>query len=374
MAGANLQTMLGAPNLAGILRQVEPGLAEDIIPPAFLKVGRRITGNVFEQTVTEGERRMARASLYGSPSQTYEAKGLGIRSFSCVHTAHNTSFEASTLMNLFKPDTTQAQDIAAAEVEREMVDFRQTFRNLRIACVTSLLTNQAIYFNSVGEVQASSTTPALTVQFNMPASNTGQLPVFGTALLTASWATAGTDIITQIKNLKVAARQLTGFPLRHAFYGANIFNYLISNTVLQAYLKHNPQFQAGFMQYEIPDDFMGLIWHPMEQAFLVNMNTNKGGAISAETVHGTFAATQVVFTPEPDRGWYELVEGSEYVPQSIDLVGEYGTALKDYRHEFGPWAYAKSADDPLRLIAYMGDNFLPTLRAPKAIFNATVAF
>jgi hypothetical protein len=79
-----------------------------------------------------------------------------------------------------------------------------------------------------------------------------------------------------------------------------------------------------------------------------------------------------VFTPEPNRGWYDLVEGSELVPQTIDLVGETGVNLSDYKMEYGQWAYAKSLDDPLRLLVIMGDNFLPVIRSPKCIFNANV--
>ena len=377
MAGANLQAILGAPNLSGIIRQVEPGLADDLIPPEFMKVGRKVVGNVFEATVVEGERRMARASAFGSPSMGYEAKGMGARSFSCVHTSHNISFNANTLLALFKPNTTEMQDAASDEVEREIIDFKQTFSNLRTACVISVLTNQAIYFNSVGEVQASSTNAALTVSYNMPAGNTGRLNPLGAGnIITAGWNTASTDIIGQIKAIKKAARKLTGFPLRHAFYGINVFQYLNTNTVLQAYLKHNPGMQAKFQEAatlkEIPDGFMGLIWHNMEEAFLVNMQTNAGGAMSAETVADVFGDDQVVFTPDPDRGWYDFVEGSELVPQTIDLVGEEEAKLSNYQMEYGQWAYAKSLDDPLRLQVIMGDNFLPVIRAPKCIFNANV--
>jgi len=377
MAGANLQAILGAPNLSGIIRQVEPGLASDVIPPEFMKVGRRVVGNVFEATVVEGERRMARASAFGSPSQGFEAKGMGARAFSCVHTSHNIAFNANTLLALFKPNTTEMQDAASDEVEREIIDFKQTFSNLRTASVTSVLTNQAIYFNTVGEVQASSTNAALTVSYNIPAGNTGRLNPLGDGnIISAGWNTAGTDIIAQIKKIKIAARKLTNFPIAHAFYGANVFGYLLQNTVLQAFLKHNPGWQQRFLeaatQNEIPDGFMGLTWHSMEQAFLVNAQTNPGGSMSAETVNGIFGDDQVVFTPEPNRGWYDLVEGSELVPQTIDLVGETGVNLSDYKMEYGQWAYAKSLDDPLRLLVIMGDNFLPVIRSPKCIFNANV--
>ena len=141
-------------------------------------------------------------------------------------------------------------------------------------------------------------------------------------------------------------------------------------------MKHNPGMQAKFQEAatlkEIPDGFMGLIWHNMEEAFLVNMQTNAGGAMSAETVADVFGDDQVVFTPDPDRGWYDFVEGSELVPQTIDLVGEEEAKLSNYQMEYGQWAYAKSLDDPLRLQVIMGDNFLPVIRAPKCIFNANV--
>lgn len=373
--GASLQTILGAPNLTGIIQKVLPGLAADLIPPEFLAPKRRVVGSVAEFTGVEGERRMARKSPYGSSTLGWEAKGLDATPVKLIHAGHNIQFKPADLMAIFKPDSTEMQDFAVAEIERELIDFTKIFANLRTATVTSVLANQAIYFNAVGEVQATSTNANYTLPFQMPSGNQAQLNVFGTGnIIDATWATAGTNIIDQIKSIKIASRKLTGYQLKYAFYGKKIFNYLATNTTIQTYMKFNPGYQESFKKLEIPNGFFGMMWIPMEEAFLVNMATNPGGAISSEVVASTFGDNLVYFTPSPSDGkWWDFVEGSEMIPTTIDIAGETDARMGTLKQINGLWAYAKPEHDPVRLVAYMGDNFLPYLSVPKATFAATVA-
>ena len=212
---ATLQQILGAKNLIGRIQAIKAGLAADILPDALLSPGRSVEGNYGTYRKVIGERRVARVAMYGSPSQVRELKGISEIPVNLMHTIESINFAPAMLQNLTNDDNEEKQKNATAEIARQTADFHDLFENLRVAAVTSLLAYGRLDFNAGGEllmptVAASGAVSAPTgamyaVDMGIPATNRTQLNVFGSNIISATWATTSNSIITQLNNLKTAA-------------------------------------------------------------------------------------------------------------------------------------------------------------------------
>jgi len=360
-----LEQILGAKNLIGTIQGIKAGVPDDLVPQAMLTPTRAEEGNRATYTKVEGTRQTARIAMYGSPSQRTNLKGVSEVPITLLHTIEHIVHKPTTLMNLRNLDNESKQKLGMAEIARATKDFKQRFINLRVSAVYSMLTKGAIYFDSNGNLLPSSSGATVTVDFGVPAGNKNQLDVFGSgAIISASWATANTNIIKQVSDIKKAARKLTGYPLRYAFYGANILDYFLTNTKLKEIINRAPAYQQAFSQGEIADGLLGLNWRPLYEAFFAD----KDG-----TLQDWCGDDQVIFTPEPSPDWYEFIEGTYPVPTDLGKVSNSSeAALGNVVEVAGMFTYARLLDDPVTIKQIAGDTFLPVLKVPKAIFIADV--
>jgi hypothetical protein len=367
---ATLQQVLGAKNLVGVIQSVKSGLPDDIIPPAFLTVTRTVEGAICTYRKVEGDRRVARLVQYGAPSKARELKGVSEVPVKLMHSLESIHFNPSVLTNLTNIDNEQKQKLAQAEIARETKEFKTLFTNARIACAFSALANGKIYFNANGEILPTSTGALTTIDFQVPGTNKDQLG----GLIDASWATAGTKIHQQLKAIKRQARKLTGYPITEAFYGKNVLDYILSNTTLQTYMKHNPQFTDALLKYELPPGFLGLNWHPVDEMFYeTNVAAGDVDKITAGATAEAFGADSVTFTPAPSPEWWEVVEGSYPVPTSIDSAESAEALAGNIMEVNGMFAYAYLTRDPVTIKEVAGDTHLTLIKVPKAVFLSKVA-
>ena len=380
---ATLLQVLGAKNLCGLIQAIKPGLAADILPAELLAPGRTVEGNYGTYRKVVGERRTARVAMYGSASQVRELKGVSEIPVTLMHTIESSNFPPAMLQNLTKIDAEDKQKNAVEEIARQTADFHDLFENLRVAAVTCLLAFGKLWFDAAGnlllpQVAPNGTLTAPTgymyaVDMTIPSANQGQLNINGN-IISATWATTSNDIITQIKNLKVAARKQTGYRLKNVFYGVNVLQYLNNNTGIQAYMRHNTGYQEAFKQLEIPDGFLGLNWHPMEEAFYstpnvpqTSQNLDNSAAVSI------WPGDLCVFTPEISPEWYELIQGTYPVRTSVQEDDSAEDLAKSISNVAGMFAYAYVTKDPMGIKEVAGDTFLPLIKVPAAVFQATVA-
>jgi hypothetical protein len=200
----------------------------------------------------------------------------------------------------------------------------------------------------------------------VPAGNKDQLDILGTgAIIGASWATDGTDIIGDVRAIKKAALIKTGYPIRHAFYGANLPQYLLSNTDIGALIHASPVLSQAIAQApsELPPGFLGLEWHPIDDAFFTD---------AAGTNQSWFSGDELIFTPDPSSDWWGFMEGTYPVPTSVDVVSSMEAALSSFTPAQGAFAYAKAGHNPPGVEYFAGDTFLPLLKNPWAIFLGVV--
>ncbi|HNX27527.1 MAG TPA: hypothetical protein PKK48_08995, partial [Phycisphaerae bacterium] len=196
--------------------------------------------------------------------------------------------------------------------------------------------------------------------------NKNQLNVFGDgAIISGSWASANTGIITHIKKIKKASKKLTGYEIGCAFYGASIIDYFLANTQVTKLIANNSATQLVLQGGEIPDGFLGIKkWYPMDSSFYEDDDG---------TIQEIWGDDNITFTPTPSLEWFGFLEGSYPVPKTLDIVKDAAAALDNTMQVYGQFSYATLQDDPVSAKQVAGDTFLPVLKVPKAVFQAKVA-
>lgn len=360
-----LQQILGAPNLTGVIQATTTGVP-DVFPAGFYASRKPVDGDTGEYTQVTGTRRTARIAAYGSPSQQRELKDVAKKPVKLLHTIESVNHNPTTLVNLLQYDSLAKQQLGLAEVTRQTREFRQLFDNLRVAALTSALATGKIYFDGSGNLLNSSSGAVITVDYGVPTGNQGQLNWDGNgALLDAGWQTNTTKILTQIARIKKAARKLTGYPIKYAFYGENVPDYIFSNTAYRDFLKLNPANNVAALSGEI-GAFGGLTWIPAYEAFFEDNNGTNQSIVGADSV---------IFTPEPSMDWLEWLEGTYPLPTSIGAITADGvSAMQSMSMATGMFSYGQVLADPATVKQVAGDTFLPVVKVPAALWQATVNF
>ncbi len=229
-----------------------------------------------------------------------------------LHSVENIVLPVKDYVNLLNYTDLSKQKLGIDEVSRQIREARWSQDNLRISALTSMLFQTEIWYDGLGNLLPSSTGAQTTVNYGVPTGNQNQLDVFGTGspIISATWATNTTPIDKQIQSLHQAAVQLTGYELKHAFYGKNVPSYLTSNTNLGNYFFRDAYGPDAFgptyvATADIPNPLLGLTWHKAYQSFFYDQNGNRQTLVGDD---------QVVFTPEPSTAWIGFLEGTYPVP------------------------------------------------------------
>lgn len=356
-----IQQILGGGNMTGVIQSVKSGLP-NLLPPGFTTPTRKVVGNTARYRKVEGGRELARLVQYGAPAALVGRRGVSEVAVSLLHSFESMRHDPLVLQNLTRLDSEELQALAIDEIDRQSMEFKRRFENLRLSAIYAALSGGKVWFDAAGGLLFSETGAAVTIDYGVPAANRDGLG----GIIAASWATASTDILGDVQAIKKKALQTTGYPLAHAFYGANVAGYLAGNTAASAYITGTPSLATQrYTSGEVPAGFAGLAWHPVYAAFGVDAAGNVGEFFGGDTV---------VFTPEPSPDWWELVEGSYLVPTSVGRISEdAGEAAASLALKFGMFSYAKVTDNPVTVEHFAGDTFLPILKVPGAVFIADVA-
>jgi len=249
------------------------------------------------------------------------------------------------------------QRMGEQEVNRQVTECMTLINNTRFASVCSAFGIGTINFDSNGEMMDTATGAAVSVNYGIPANNLNQL----NGIIGASWATAGTRIDIDLIEIQQAAVRATGRPLRHAIYGSNILGYLQGNTALSGLINNTAGINSQFARGGVAQDFFGLTWWPGFNWFARNQ---------AGTIQQFCGADTVIFMPEIGPDWYEIIEGTDSVPTSLDVSGDALEAMRNVMPVQGKYAYAVTQTDPVGVKMIYGDNFLPHIKVPECVFIA----
>ncbi len=366
MGVTTLQQVLNPLTLVGLIQDVVRGVPSDLLPKAFVRPNRTVDGVLATYNRVEGTRQLARLVQYGGASKARGQQGISKQPVTLLHTFEHQNHDPTVLVNLLSEDSPTRQDMGRQTVARQVQEFGQLFRNLRMSCVYSVLASGAIYYDDDGYLLPGPTGAFETVDFGVPAGNQGTLDPLGTGhpILNESWSDPTKDLSQQIRELKKAAIKLTGYKLAHAFYGENIPSYFYKNSVIQAAIHGSAVLAEQVARgIEVPAGLMNLQWHPIYEAFYSKADG---------TLVDWYDPDTIVFTPEPGPEWWEVIEGTYPVPASPSYAADAESAIDNLRQVAGPFSYAKVTDDPAGILHYAGDTFLPVLKVPKAVYIAKV--
>ena len=370
---ATLGQVLGGSNLSGLIHAIKSGVPRRL-PEGFYKEGRKVKGNTASYFLVRGSRDVARYVAYGSTSKAVQLRDVSQVQVILISSTENISIPAGQLVNSVDPNSTGqgvVTPMGEAEITRQLKEFKVRYENLRTVAPAMALAQGSIAFDSDGNIMPTTAGSQFSVNFGIPATNQGQLPTTAgsvpTNLITASWATAGTDMMQNILGIKEQSIKQSGYELRNVLYGKNIPKYFAQNTSMQAFLSRNQVLGREYADTAvIPKGTAGLDWTYMGETFYVDQN----GAIQK-----VIGDDQVIFTPAPEEDWFENVIGSTLVPTDVGAIAnDPSGGFGNLREVFGMYAYGKIEHDPVAAKVVAGDVFLPLIKVPGAVFQATVVF
>lgn len=348
--------------LAGIVRDPAGGVPERALPPAFLNLTRGYPARQLIWTILASTRQTPKQVAPGAPSVRRALVGVGTGSATIPRFAEHIMIDGDDLINLRQFDNPMLQAQGEEYVNHEATEFGRRFRNGRVSMVFSILRHGAVFFKADGDgaytLLPTPTGADITIDMQVPAANKGDLG----GLLT-DWSLATTPIIDEIQAVVEESIKRSGKQVTHLFYGPNIRNFLLTNNQVKEILKADRDLAASMKQGAIPDGFgdLELKWHPAQRGFFEdNTGTNQDW----------FTGDELTFTPDPDREWYEIAEGSEFIPSRAfgmlkDSAQQAASGLRRMR---GRAMYAIETEDPtgIKLVGF--DNVVPVIKVPTAIF------
>lgn len=201
-----------------------------------------------------------------------------------------------------------------------------------------------------------------TIDFQIPPGNKNQLNMTGGGnIISASWATASTNIPAHLLAINKAMLQLSGFPLKHVICGSDVWGYVINNDYIkaQAGTSQSPfekmsQDENGNFIAMLRGSCSWIIWHIIDTGLELGSSNTYKTLIDADSFVGM---------PEPTSEWCTFLDGSEIVTEGPG-VG----ATRAERFGFYPFAYPSFDPSGWNLSAVF--NGLPALQVPKAVVYA----
>lgn len=353
--------LLGYVYLTDTVQVVAPGIPK-LVPEQFFTIKETVLADKARYVETYGQRRLARRVPYGSPGRQVQKTDLAQRDLQLVNYREEMLFDQE-LFNVFRQWSKYEpqQKFAKDQLTYQGENFRQRFENTRIASLLSFLATGKNYFDADGYVLATSSgaDATKTIEQGIPVANTGTITDGSGFIVTASWATASTNIITQINNLKALSTRTTGYAPKYAFYGKNVAGYVGQNASCQAYFSYNTaQGNQYTMSGVIPKGFCDLEWIPVQNAFF---DTEAG--VPTEI----FPADQVTFFPELSKSTYTLFEGTTLVPSSLGIFTDPQAAWANLKEVVGMGRFTTMMN-AMQIIDNAFDVFLPRFKVPKSVY------
>lgn len=358
----SIEQILGFVPLTAAVEKVKSGVPR-LLPPEFYRrnPADQVMGNKARLINYVGTRKNAQVLPYGSPPKEIVQLARESQDVILLHTIENLPFQQELFLQLRQLDSYTVQRLAADEIAYQAMGAVTRQTNLESSSVHVLLANGKLWFDSSGNLLASSAGADLVIDNLVPANNLNQL----NGLISASWATTSTNIPAQINNIKMTAVQTTGYPLKTALYGKNIMSYLMQNDFVKYYLARNPAANERWKDTnQIPDGLFDLKWLPMQDTFFED---------STGTVTEIFGGDTVTFCPEITPMTYSIYEGSYPVPKSLMIAPNVEAQLANIEVKFGPFGYGMmNPGSPSQIIGVYGDTFMPRLKVPAAFMVADV--
>lgn len=218
----------------------------------------------------------------------------------------------------------------------------------------------------------------ISINSQIPTAHKEKLPldVASADIITASWATASTDIIGQMAVLRQVAERRSGLPIKHGLYTSKMYTNCVNNDKLRA---------AGGSAYRV---WESLIERPMQTLDGMRRRGEdiEFRALPQVTFHvydGVLNVDQVrnsldvadnslfipndhtIFTPEPGD-WFAQVVGSEIIREN------HGSERKTV---VGTHDWVRNVIEPTAgTDLHVWNKYLPIIYVPNAVYYALTVF
>ena len=363
-----LEELFSGRNLTKTTQGIKSGIKVMVPERFFMPTDPTVNGNIFEWIEFDGQRDMAVIVSEDSPAHRVDLQGGKHRSAKMLRTFESQNINANKLRNLIVPGTANVKDEKGRQfVSRQARWFKQRQVNLIQASHARMLFTFEIHFNEKGEMLTSSTGATTSITVGIPAGQKGQLDILGSgAIIDASWAVSGTDILGHLDEIKKQMLELGGWEITDCYYGKNIPKYIAANDVCKEYINRTPSLaMQQIQQKKVPDGFQDLNWHDASSSYYKD---------AAGAIQRPLGDDEIVFTPSPeDETWWKYGKGSEMVPSGLGQVGADAEAmLGDLIEQFGEFAYAVMGHNPVSIEQFTGLNWLFVITATKAVCKGDV--
>jgi hypothetical protein len=243
-------------------------------------------------------------------------------------------------------------------ITRQEAYLAQRFANL-LEFQTAAMIRGAYSYHDDGDVlRHGFSGGSVTVDYQIPAGNEGQLDMLGDGdILAADWANPATEIPLHLQNINAALLQLTGMGLSHVVLTSAGWRYLLNNSAVQEMGgADNVPFES--MKRTATGEFQAVLRAmPWITFHIVDYGLEVWDG-SSEVFTKLIADDHAAFFPDPSPRWVRYLEGSEIVTE-----GPGGQRAEQFG--FYPFAYPTHDPSGWELSAVM--NGIPALLSPSAM-------
>lgn len=347
-------------------------------------VGRQYTYDIFDNVRT-----VAAMRAPGTPAGSVNANPVGNVTVTLARANEKLPLDYEKLLNIRQlgENAGTRDKMGIRYIDQQATQLKRKQENLREVIVGSLFRGGQYGVVNVGDdwIPTYDTSNTLyNVDFRIPSTNkliggsfaAGLTMGSGGNIITASWATASTDIPAAIDGISVGFQRIVGQPLRHILCPRSVWRNVLQNdkvrqlagTANKPYEKYemlndtnDEGFRLGVFSAEI-DAIPGVLWHIYDGGLEVHTVATATGGNAAPYVQ-TLPDNYATFMIEYDGMWMRGIEGSEYVKDNV---------IAPAKEISGFYAWTKERDDPTTVELHTLQNFGIELNTPGGIAVARV--
>lgn len=353
-----------------------PALVNFPFTETFYTNVRNVDSDELELVYFNNGKAPAPLNLRGAEARLMSSSGGNKIKMHLFHAFNQLPLPADCLRALREPDSEAMQAKGEFVVQMVLDEFANKHRILKEAVIAHTLCYHNVYFGNDGNLLLGSvdgTTGVVTAatgavaaaDWGIPDSHRGTLRATagdaGSAVVSALWSTDSTDIVAQLDKIKRrAARAQLPIPTEIWCNAVNR-NYILQNTDYAAWAIQNPQANTAFLQgADIIQGLWGWNWRFFNDTYELNVTT-----------YDLIPSDLALIFPKVGP-WVRSLAGSELVPMDLNVKSSGMEALNSLAKTYGPFAYACVEHNPVRIDAYMGDNFGVNFAEPSALWAPTV--
>jgi hypothetical protein len=335
-----------------------------LLTDTFFRNPENVAGDSYELFIDPFESRPLPMNKPRSEARVIQAAGADSRRATLFAMFNKLPFDTKIMEAIREPDSPTLQKRAKTEITRQLEHYKTRHSLTKEVILAKILSKGIVYLDPAGNVLESASGAEVVADFNVPASRKNQLNQGSGDLISASFATDGTDIQLVFDKIDIQA-QKDGVPKpKNILCNSNFKVHLRTNTDFRTWASASASISEQTASGETIKGLFGKNW-----TFYDGTYQNASGV---ETL--LIPDNQLIMYPDPTEPCFKSSNGSTLVPRQIGVASSVEELIGSLDEVFGEFAYAKMTDDPVQLFAYMGDKWGFNFADPRAIWMPTVVY